>query len=279
MKRLTLILFCFIVANAFAQEKRIAIEGKILSEEIDEIELEDIHIFNKNSRRGTISHANGDFEIDVKENDTLIFTGIQFYTREVAITSDIIQQEKLFTVLFLRINELREVEVKQHDLDGSILLDVNKVPDSVSKISPNLIGSWVVDFNIVDDLDQVDKVRPPDASVLTNPNIPVGGNILGLIGLLTDPIVKGIKNLNEDKRTSKYKDRVYETKASKALINIQTEFGEDFFTKILKLPKLQIEPFLKYCETKGIVDLYIQDKKIEVIDFMLNESKNYIPNN
>ena len=77
MKRLTLILFCFIVANAFAQEKRIAIEGKILSEEIDEIELEDIHIFNKNSRRGTISHANGDFEIDVKENDTLIFTGIQ----------------------------------------------------------------------------------------------------------------------------------------------------------------------------------------------------------
>ncbi len=267
------------MVSTYAQEKRITINGIIQSEEIEEIELEDIHIFNKNSRKGTISHANGKFEIDVKENDTLLFTGIQFYNREVAITKSNIQQKKLFTVLFLRINELREIELRQHNLDGELLTDSNKVPDSVSKISASLAGPWIVDFDIVDDFDGVDRVRPPDASGLTNPNIPIGGNIIGLVSWLAEPIVQGIRDLREGRRKSKYLDRVYEQKASEALINIEKEFGEEFFTKTLKLQKSQIEPFLKHCEAQGIIDLYITNKKIEVIDLMLKERENYLLNN
>jgi hypothetical protein len=267
------------VANSYAQEKRITIDGIIQSEEIEEIELEDIHIFNKNSRKGTISHANGEFEIDVKENDTLLFTGIQFYSREVPITKIVIQQKKLFTVLFLRINELREIELREHNLDGTLLTDSNKAPDSVSKISTKVSGPWEVDFNVVDDYDAVDRVRPPDAASLTNPNIPVGGNILGLVSFITKPIVQGIKDLREDRRKSKYLDRVYEQQTSEALVNIEKEFGEDFFIKTLKIPKLQIEPFLKHCESLGIIDLYLTDKKIEVIDLMLKERENYVLNN
>lgn len=279
MNRLTLLLLCFIVASSYAQEKRITINGTIQSEEIEEIELEDIHVFNKSSLRGTISHANGEFEIDVKENDTLIFTGIQFYSREVAITRDVIRKEKLFTVLFLRINELREIELREHNLVGSLLSDTNKVPDSVSKISASLAEPWIVDFDVVDDIDGVDRVRPPDATQLTNPNIPVGGNILGLVSLIATPIVKGIRDLREDRRKSKYLDRVYSQKTTEAMVNIEEEFGEEFFTKTLKLPKLQIEPFLKQCEAQGIIDLYITDKKIEVIDLMLKERENYVLNN
>jgi len=279
MSRLTLLLLCFIVVSTYAQEKRITIDGIIQSEEIEEIELEDIHVFNKNSRKGTISHANGEFEIDVKENDTLLFTGIQFYSREVAITKRIVQQKKLFTVLFLRINELREIELRQHNLDGTLLNDSNKVPDSISKINPEIAGSWIVDFDVVDDFDDVDKVRPPDASGLTNPNIPIGGDIIGLVSWLAKPIAQGIRDLREDRRKSKYLDRVYDQKTSEALVNIEKEFGEGFFTKTLKLEKSQIEPFLKHCESQGIIDLYITDKKIEVIDLMLKERENYLLNN
>lgn len=267
-------MLCFFVANICAQEKRITIQGKIQSEDLP---LEDIHIFNKNSSRGSISNAKGNFEIPVKENDTLVFSGIQFYTLQFPITNEIIKKKQLVIDLLLQINELREVELKQHNLNGNLLTDRHKVPDSISKVNPQLLqpAAWDVDFTIVDNYDDVDRTRPPDASALTNPNMPVGGNILGLLSYVTEPLLKEIKKIGKEKRDIKYKDMVAKQKTTLAHENIRTEFGDAFFTSTLKIPVLQIDSFLNYCESKGIYDLYTKDKKIEMIDILIKESENY----
>lgn len=268
---------CFFVANICAQEKRITLQGKILSEDLP---IADIHIFNKNSSRGTVSNAAGVFEIPVKENDTLVFSGIQFYTLLFPITGEIVKIKQLTVNLLLKINELPEVELKKYNLNGSLLTDRQKVPDSISKINPQLLkpDAWDVNFNLADDYDKVDRVRPPDASALTNPNIPVGGNILGLLSYVTEPLLKEIKKIGKEKRDIKYKDFVAQQKAALAKENIRTEFGDAFFTNTLKIPAPQIESFLNYCESKGIYDLYAKDKKIEILDILITESENYRKN-
>lgn len=274
MHQLSLLLICLIVLKTHSQENRVTINGQIQSEEI---ELQDIHIINKNSGQGTISKANGRFEIDAKLNDTLILTGIQFYSKEVEITSKIIHQKMLETSLFLKINELREIELKQHNLDGTLLSDSKKVPDSISRVNPGLLNpaAWDVNFTIVYDYDNVDRKKPPDASKLTNPNIPVGVDIIGLVKFITEPIINEIKKNRKGKRDIKYTDNLYQTAVKDAKENLHIEFGDLFFTNTLKIPILQIDSYINHCETFGIVDLYAKNKKMEVLDILLRESENY----
>ncbi len=48
-----------------------------------------------------------------------------------------------------------------------------------------------------------------------------------------------------------------------------------FFTKTLELPIEQIEPFINYCLPKGIANLYLQNRKLEMIDVLFKARKNY----
>ena len=61
-----------------AQDSRIIIKGSIMS---DSIFVDNTHIVNKNSNKGSISNNYGEFSISVKENDTLLISGIQYYNK------------------------------------------------------------------------------------------------------------------------------------------------------------------------------------------------------
>ncbi len=86
IKQLTFILLLSISTKIFAQEKQIVISGNIIN---DALSVENIHILNKTSNKGTIANKYGEFKIPIKANDTLIFSGIQFYKKEVLITQQI----------------------------------------------------------------------------------------------------------------------------------------------------------------------------------------------
>ena len=63
-------------------QERVTVAGRIQG---DSLYLEDIHILNLSSRQGTISNAYGEFQIPVKLNDTLIFSGLQFHTLGIIV--------------------------------------------------------------------------------------------------------------------------------------------------------------------------------------------------
>ena len=75
----TFFLFICTIIQAQTQGKRLTISGRIIS---DAPSIENIHILNINSNKGTISNINGNFSIPVKENDTLVISGIQFYKKK-----------------------------------------------------------------------------------------------------------------------------------------------------------------------------------------------------
>jgi hypothetical protein len=247
------LLFCILILTSlltYSQSDRINIRGKVIS---DFEAVEGVHIINKNSEKGTITNANGDFIISVHENDTLLISGVQFYFREILITRKIIIDKFITIDLLQKINELEEVEVKAHDLTGSLLFDAAAIKDTISKVAPSTLDFSMIDFGkpVIYDIDAMDRQKPPDISHLTNPHFQSGIGASISIGSI--------------------KKKSYLTIPDK----IRSKLGDDFFTKTLELPVEQIEPFINYCLPKGIANLYLQNRKLEMIDVLFKARKNY----
>jgi hypothetical protein len=247
------LLFFILILTAlisYSQSERINISGKILSE----IEaVEGVHIINKNSEKGTVTNANGDFKILVKANDTLLISAVQFYFMEILITAQIITDKFVTIDLLQKINELQEVEVKAHDLTGSLLFDAAAIKDTISKVAPATLDFTMIDFSkpVINDLDVMDRQKPPDISHLTNPHFQPGIGASISIGSI--------------------KKKSYLTIPDK----IRNKLSDEFFTETLELPIEQIEPFINYCLEEGIADLYLQNRKLEMIDVLFKARKNY----
>ena len=56
------------------------VRGQVVN---DSINVENVVVFNVNSKTGTVTGSQGFFKIDVKENDTLVFSGLQFKSKKV----------------------------------------------------------------------------------------------------------------------------------------------------------------------------------------------------
>jgi len=248
--QLTFIIFFFAVQQFHAQDNGIEITGKIIN---DSLSVKNIHVINKNSNKATVSNQYGEFKIPVRVNDILVFSGIQFYSKEVRITQQLIKSKKITIELFQKINELEEVEIKAHNLSGSLVNDAKNVKDSVSKIAPLALDFSMIDFSkpVINDIDEIDRLKPPDISRLINPHFQKG---IGASFTIDSP---------KKKRTLTIPEK------------IRTDFGNDFFTKTLKIPLEQIGFFIDYCNSEGINDLYIKNRKMEVIDILIKESITY----
>ena len=238
------LLFCILILTSlfsYSQSDRINISGKVFN---DMEAVEGVHIINKNSEKGTITNVSGDFNISVQENDTLLISGVQFYFREILITEKIITDRFVTIDLLQKINELEEVEVQAHDLTGSLLFDAAAIKDTISKVAPAALDFTMIDFSkpIINDIDEIDRRKPPDISHLTNPHFQPGIGASISIGSI--------------------KKKSYLTITDK----IRNNLGDELFLKTLELPVEQIEPFINYCLPKGIANLYLQNRKLEMID-------------
>jgi len=259
MKTLLLILLILSsFSNIYCQNNRKTIKGKIISESVS---IENIHIYNKNSSKGTISNAHGQFTIPVNVNDTIILSGIQYYIKEVLITDRHIKNKLITVELFQKINELDEVELKAHDLTGSLTSDANNLKDSISKVNPMALDFSMIDFRktVIQEVDEIDRKKPPDITHLVSPMGPGVKASIGLKKLLT----------KEEKKLILLK------KESGIISEIRIFISEKYFTDSLKIPIEEIDYFLDHCKSKGIIDLFIKNKKIEVIDILIVESEIY----
>ncbi|MEN8124148.1 MAG: hypothetical protein ABFR32_03385 [Bacteroidota bacterium] len=270
MNQLNLIIALFLIVNINAQDNRVLVKGIVLS---DSIPIENVHILNKTSKEGTISNKKGEFKIFAKENDTLLFSDIQFYRIEIQISKQHLKSKYIIIDLLPKTNTLAEVELKAHDLTGNLTSDTKKFKDTVTKVNSALdFGS--MDFSIpsLSVAKQLDPDKMPDP---TDPNVPIGGDIIGLAAFILKPLTKEIKKIGKTKRNLKEIERIYQQNAKSAPEKIRIEFGDKFFMETLSISINQIDAFIIFCETKGIIDLYLKNKKIEMIDVFLAESKNF----
>ena len=254
--RLTNLLFFFVLAmKCFAQEKTIAISGKVLNSQNT---VSNVHIINLTTKHGTISNDNGEFEINVMKNDTLLISSIQYEKMKLIITENHITSKKIEIYLKPFVTNLDEVFL--HGLTGSLNSDMNSTPnDTLPKHNFELKQQDISKISIKE-IHIPEYEKKPNTAKLTDPNYIEG------MGISTGP----------DKRLEAKLKLKRELKNKKAFPNkIKKELGVDYFTKKLHIPIEEIDRFLAYCEFKNIIEEYYNNNLLEVIKILQEESKTY----
>ncbi len=271
MNQLYLTLLLLLTLNLSAQKRQVVLHGIISN---DSIPIENIHVFNKTTQKGTVTNKSGVFEIIVKLNDTLTVSGIQFYMLKISITEEIFKDKFLVISLLQKINTLAEVEIKAHNLFGNLTLDSKYFKDTIKKINPKIAKTSSYDFSIPSKFmaKQLDEDRLDNP---TDPLAPIGGDIIGLAYFVLEPAINELKKINKTKRENKQKERLYLAQSKAAPKNIRSDFGDDFFVKTLRIPVDQIDAFILYCKPKDIINLYLKNKKIQLIDIFITQNKSF----
>ena len=108
MNKFPLLSFLFTCFLASGQENRILISGKVTN---DTIPIENVHVINKNSQKGSITNQLGQFKLSVTDKDTLMISDIQYQNKIIIVNHD-----HLLTK-YLEINLLELMQVKHNMTD------------------------------------------------------------------------------------------------------------------------------------------------------------------
>ena len=233
--------------NGFSQEKNTLISGKIAS--FDQ-PVRNVHIFNLTTKLGSVSDDNGEFELMVSLNDTLLFSSIEYERKKLKVTKTHLIAKKINVELNPFLNILKEVFV--FGLNGNLSSDTNRVPEDTLP-QPNFI------FKLSD----LDKKLPPDLK--GSKKAPYVGFFPTIPGAaFPDPRYEAEQRLKREISRKK-----------QFPIKIKKELGIAFFTKDLNIPEEKIDNFLAYCEDRNVIFEYYNNNLLQVIQILREESKNY----
>jgi len=223
-----------------AQEERVVLRGELINEEQS---TEDIHVINLSSRRGTLSDAFGQFEIEAKANDTLLISSLIFDKNEIIVTEENIEDRKISIELNIKVEILQEIFVKNKDF--LIVKDTPTVEVNAKTLAlPN-----------------------HDARVLTPIERKVnyykkGGSIDKLYGILSGD-TKALKQMQSN------------VSDDEVLQLIQVYFSDKYFSTLLGIEENRIAEFLNICQQQNIAQLYRIEDFRELISTLDDCSKNF----
>jgi len=255
-----LLISLLITFNAISQDKKNLIFGMVLD---PQGEVESANIINLRTKQGTFSNDHGQFKMIVSLGDSLKVSSIQHKDYFAAVSNAIIKNEKITIYLQPNIIELEEFDIKRNMLLGILGIDSKSTPGNRkdSLLTETLDFSNVL-WNKWDTEDEIDKrVRPH--VVATDPTRAFIG-----AGATITMTFKGsakywalVKKLNFKKS---FPRKLFRT------------LGEKFFLIDLQIPPERYYHFLEYCNPLGIEKLFQENKLLEVIKILRQESNTYL---
>lgn len=253
MKQPYLLVFLSFVFSlpCFGQEFGVVISGEVRS---DSIAVENVHIINKSSNKGSISNQSGQFKITVNNKDTLIISDIQYENKILIINQDHLLKKFIAINLMELTNELDEVIVKQYDDMSEELGLPNAGKKPLAKLDRNL--------------NHYSQKSTP--IVILEALLFKSGGIDDIYN-----IVSG--NRKNDRKLKQLLEADKSMEMNKVHIQtIREHFQDAFFINTIMIKEEQINQFIQFCIPKGIVDLYEKGRLIEVIDIFLKTKDPYL---
>lgn len=240
-----LILYILLLYSIFSFGQ-VTVNGKI----INLGEKEGIHVFNKTYHKYTITNNKGEFDIQTRLNDTIVFSGIQFELKELVVTSEVIENQFLSVALNEQVNELDAVYIKS-TLSGDLFKDAQEIKTK-QQVSAKSLG-----------LPNAHVVPPSQAErrlyTATSPSSPVDALINALSGR-----TKKLKNLVKLERKSEVENVVFE--------GFSQIMMEDF-----KISEDKLFDFLYYVSSDKLFSQIVKtNSNIIIYDFIKAKSKTYL---
>lgn len=235
MKVKLLSLFLFITSPFIFSQ---TIKGKIVC---NSHVIPKVDVVNTNSKKLSISDANGYFSIDSKINDTLVFIAKNYELKKIIISPITINDKNLIIELTLKAEELKEVVITKIENKTTWL-----TKEAIEQIKLNSSrpkqGLKIEGYKESPTLMGVDFIR-------------IGKQIHKLFKKEKEPVPK-------EKTTVPFKDL------------IKKSCDQNYFFETLKLKPEEIEAFLTFCdfdpESKKMLSK--NSNNLELMDFLYKKS-------
>ncbi|MGB5273085.1 MAG: carboxypeptidase-like regulatory domain-containing protein [Flavobacteriaceae bacterium] len=236
--------------NVFSEKR---LEGRVYSNDGD---VAATHVLNTTTKRATITDANGNFSINAKLNDTLVFSAVQYKRKEVLVTLSLLES-KFFTVpLEESVTELDEVVLMPYNLTGDMSRDADRLhtEPAVTASTLGLPNAYVK---------PVTKAERELFAATSNPFMSF------------DPLINAITG-----RTKRLKNLVKVEKSYARTLRVREFYIDSLITVDLRIPQDKISDFMYYCEVdpsfQALVDTH---DRLKIWEYMTKRSLLYRQNN
>ena len=267
MKQQLLLLFLLLPFIIHAQDvERIVIEGQISAPANSDIE--GVAIYNNSANRGTVTDSEGAFELAVALNDVIVVSAIQYATFKVIVDQKVIDNKKLGIYLNPVVNELSEVTVRQYDLTGNLVVDVENIK------TVDLDTEWDLSYETL----EFDYEFAPDRwsslpgnyaeSVFYNNQEQYGLNLMGGLGLLAQLVWK-----ERASKTFMLKPR----RPDKTGVTLRERYTKEVIHNSFNIPEGKENDFLYFVEDNGVADtLLAPEKELQLLAVLEQQAKAYL---
>ena len=257
MKQKLLFILCLFASKLLIGQtiNRVEVDGVMYANAND---IEGVTIYNKSSSKGTITNQNGEFILEVAENDVIEISALQFEKQTVTITKDVVASKSLKIYLVEHVNQLNAVLLR-HGLSGNLAVDINNV-EIPPKIEMNFGSMDAVEFDEMALTDN--RVARGLNSVMNNHELQNGINIIGIASML----------FKQKKRTSPDEKPKFEKPVSWLDV-----YSQKFISDTFSIPMERVDEFTTFVENNGLSQELLKDKQeFDRIDFLVKQSELFL---
>lgn len=206
--------------------------------------IENVIVFDVNSKTGTVVNQYGYFTLMAKVQDTLVFSSLTFKSKKVVLKEEDFINQVLVVKLEIFTNELSEVLILAKK-------ELNPLKGSTQRY---------VDMKFFDD----EKSSPKNKTMLPINDLTNGTDFVRIY----KDILKVLRK-NNPKKTDFYNDTSF-SELALASINYS------FFSTTLALKDDEIKLFLVFCENDPKSrELMSPNDQFKLIDFLISKNKEY----
>ena len=224
--------FFLIISFTLSAQQRKMIKGKLLYRNNNVIAA---NVINNTEQYNTITNSDGEFEINVKQGDEIVFSSVEFKIKSIIITEEIIKKNRLVVNITERINILDEIVIS---------------PENTQKFL-DLKEEEFKGFDYAQD-----KSTRLDNVIMREGRLSNGIDFVNAFKLISKVISDSSESSNSKLIPSKILPYV---------------FKDDFFLNDLGLKQDEIYDFLEYLDEKlTSKDLLKKSKEFLLIDYLFD---------
>ncbi|WP_375239047.1 carboxypeptidase-like regulatory domain-containing protein [Aurantibacter sp.] len=238
---------------AAQNSERILIKGRV---SVDIPEIEGVTIYNATTKKGVITDAKGEFEIEVTVNDRLDISALLYQNFSIQISKEDVKQREIIIYLIESINTLDEVVILRYGLSGFL----NKDLEQLRVVKPVTMSSNLDDYT---DLEMADDQFSSVENIATKQgvyyNMVDGRELVKLISKLFTKNKKSNSNIPE------------------VAITLEDKYNNKFYTDNFKIPLDKIQAFIVYVEDSSFNNLLLlPENEMELIELLNTKSQQFL---
>ena len=251
MKKLIYFILLFSFLPISAQD--INLKGKLISR--DSLNIKDLHVINKTKKTVSISDNYGNYSISAEVGDTIILNSLNFERKTIIVDAPYLEQNQTL-VLREKVIELDPVDLNRKSIfsrDKDIYVPGEFVDEKSLKL-PNVNKKP----KLVDEKERYTNLK--DAKV-------------SITAVITTDLERMYRYFSgESQRELEYLKIQQADELTRIMKN---DLGAYFFLNVLDLNREEIDPFINFCGQKNLLDLYVQNNVLNLVEFMLKKSPEF----